>query len=71
MNKVKMYIEGIDQSTSANSIKSVLESLGETKNVKVDSASGTAVMDTTQRDERLKIAVEDLGCRVTRITPIE
>ena len=39
MSKVKMYIEGIDQFSSASSIKSVLESLGETKNVKVDSAS--------------------------------
>lgn len=70
MNKVKMYIEGIDQFSSASKLKSVLESLGETDNVKVDLKSGTAVMDTTQRDERLKIAVEDLGCTVTKITPI-
>lgn len=71
MSKVKMHIEGINQNSSASKIKSVLESLGETKNVKIDAQSGTAVMDTTQRDERLKIAVEDLGCTVSKITSIE
>ncbi|MEL7569020.1 MAG: hypothetical protein AAGU14_00495 [Eubacteriaceae bacterium] len=71
MSKVKMYIDGIEQYSSASQLKSVLESLGETQNIKVDAKSGTATMDTTQRDERLKIAVEDLGCTVSKITSIE
>ena len=59
MNKVKMQIEGIEQISGASKIKSVLESLGETDNVKVDAKSGTVIMDTTKRDERLKFALED------------
>jgi copper chaperone CopZ len=70
MQKVKMFIEGMQCGHCAETVKNALQSLGEIKNISVDSKQGTATMQTTQTDERLKIAVEDTGYKVSRIIPM-
>jgi len=71
MEKVRMIIDGIDSRASAEKLKNALEALGETKNIKVDQKSGTVTMETSHRDERLKIEVETQGYTVKNIMPLK
>ncbi len=70
MEKVKMFIEGMQCGHCANTVKNALQSLGEIQDVSVDSKKGIATMQTTQTNERLKIAVEDAGYKVSKIISI-
>jgi copper chaperone len=69
MEKVKMFIEGMQCKHCLDTVKNTLQSLGEVKDISIDLKSGITTMETTQIDERLKIAVEDLGYKVTKIIP--